>query len=69
MLQGRPALTVVPSKPERLLIVREVAEQLGVCTATVYTLCRDRKLEHVRVANAIRIAPRALSDLIARGGK
>jgi len=65
VLQGRPALTVVPSVPERLLTVREVAERLGVCTATVYSLCRDGKLEHVRIANAIRITPSALAALIA----
>ena len=66
MLQGRPALTVVPSVPERLLTVRAVAERLGVCTATVYSLCRDGKLDHVRIANAIRITPSALAALIAR---
>jgi len=49
-----------------LLTVREVAERLGVCTATVYALCRDGKLEHVRIANAIRITPSALAALIAR---
>ena len=68
MLQGRPALTVVPALEQRLLTVREVATQLGVCTATIYTLCAEGKLEHVRVGNAIRVAPRALSAFIARRG-
>jgi excisionase family DNA binding protein len=38
-----------------LLSVRQVAAQLGVCTATVYALCASGALPHVRVLNAIRI--------------
>ncbi|MCC6900969.1 MAG: helix-turn-helix domain-containing protein [Polyangiaceae bacterium] len=68
VLQGRPTLTVVPALEQRLLTVREVAAQLGVCTATIYTLCAAGKLEHVRVGNAIRVAPRALGAFIARRG-
>jgi len=45
-----------------LLSVRQVAGQLGVCTATVYALCANGELRHVRVLNAIRVAP---SDLEA----
>ncbi len=66
MLQGRPALSAVPVPEQRLLTVREVAARLVVSTATIYALCQAGKLEHVRVANAIRVAPRALSDFIAR---
>jgi excisionase family DNA binding protein len=40
-----------------LLTVRQVAERLGVCTATVYTLVERGELKHVRVSNAIRVAP------------
>ena len=38
----------------QLLRVFEVAEQLGVCNATVYRLCENGELPHVRttVANA-----------------
>ena len=39
-----------------LLSVRQVAAQLGVCTATVYALCARGELPHVRVLNAIRVA-------------
>jgi len=40
---------------ERLLTVKEAAERLRVCTATVYGLCKGGKLGHVRVGNSIRI--------------
>ncbi|HVP66369.1 MAG TPA: helix-turn-helix domain-containing protein [Anaeromyxobacteraceae bacterium] len=42
---------------ERLLTVREVAARLQVSTATVYRLCGEGKLPHVRVSNSIRISP------------
>jgi len=42
---------------DRLLTVREVAAFLSVSTRTVYVLCDEGKLAHVRVANAIRIEP------------
>ncbi len=45
-----------------LLSVREAAARLGVCAATIYTLCERGELAHVRVLNAIRIAA---SDLVA----
>jgi excisionase family DNA binding protein len=45
-----------------LLSVNEVARRLGVATATVYGLCADGRLTHVRILNLIRIAP---SDLAA----
>jgi excisionase family DNA binding protein len=38
-----------------LLSVRQVAQLLGVCPATVYALCEQRKLPHFRVLNDIRI--------------
>jgi excisionase family DNA binding protein len=47
---------------ERLLSVRQVAARFGVSTSTVYNLCREGKLVHVRVSNTIRVAPEALED-------
>jgi excisionase family DNA binding protein len=55
----------VPS--ERLLSVREVAARLGVSTSTIYALCQKGRLPHVRVSNAIRVAPKALEDLMPGG--
>jgi excisionase family DNA binding protein len=49
---------------DRLLTVRRVADRLGFCTATVYKLVDRSELAHVRVANAIRIAPADLADFI-----
>ncbi len=47
-----------------LLTVREVAAYLRVSTATVYELCARGKLRHVRVLNAIRVAPGDLHALL-----
>jgi excisionase family DNA binding protein len=49
-----------------LLSVREIAARLGVSTATVYRLCERAELSHVRVSNAIRVAPADLIEFIAR---
>jgi len=46
------------------LSVREVALRLGVCTATIYALCAQGRLAHVRVLNAIRVAPSDLEQFI-----
>ena len=51
--------------PDRLLSVKQVAEHLGVTTATVYGLCAHGRLAHVRILNVIRIAPGDLSNFIA----
>jgi len=48
----------------RLLTVREVAERLAVCTATVYALCERGEIRHLRVSNAIRIHPDDLEAFI-----
>ena len=71
---SRPRVTprlqsqIVKSIPsERLLSVRQVAARLGVCTSTVYNLCREGRLAHVRVSNAIRFAPDALAELVGSG--
>jgi len=49
---------------EPLLSVKQVAEQLGIATATVYGLCADGRLAHVRVLSVIRIAPSDLAVFI-----
>jgi len=46
-----------------LLTVRQVAAFLRVSTRTVYAMCAEGRLGHVRVMNAIRIAPAALVAL------
>lgn len=45
--------------------VREVAERLAVCTATVYALRERGEIRHLRVSNAIRIHPDDLEAFIA----
>jgi len=49
----------------RLLPVKEVAQQLGVCNATVYRLVEAGELPHVRIVNSIRIRPDDLEAFIA----
>ena len=49
----------------RLLTVREVAEQLGLCAATVYRLCESGELPHVRIVQSIRIRPADLEGFLA----
>jgi excisionase family DNA binding protein len=48
-----------------MLGVREVAERLRVCTATVYKLCASGALEHVRIVNSIRVREDALAGFVA----
>jgi excisionase family DNA binding protein len=50
----------------RMLGVREVAERLRVCTATVYALCASGALEHVQVLNSIRVPEVALAAFVTR---
>jgi excisionase family DNA binding protein len=38
------------------LTVKEVAAILRISTATVYSLCAQGKLVHIRVSNSIRVA-------------
>jgi hypothetical protein len=57
-------LRVVDGGRDALLTVREVAARLGVCTATVYTLCERGLVRHARVLNAIRVAPADLAVFI-----
>ena len=57
LMDGATSPRVAP----RLLKVGEVAERLGVSTATVYALCKRGALQHVRVANSIRVSEAALT--------
>jgi excisionase family DNA binding protein len=50
---------------EQLLTVREVAQLLGVCRATVYKWAATRVLPHVRIVNVIRVRGKDLDALIA----
>jgi len=52
----------------RMLTVAEVAGRLAVCKATVYRLCAEGALAHVRILDAIRVAVGDLEAFVARGG-
>ena len=58
-------LRVVNGAKGHLLTVRAVAGRLGVSTATVYKLAAQGCLPHIRVSNAIRVAPGDLDEFIA----
>jgi excisionase family DNA binding protein len=47
-----------------LLTAKQVAARLGVSAATAYGLCERRELDHVRVANAIRVSPETLEAFL-----
>ncbi len=61
----RAQLHAIQGGASRLLTVREVAERLAVSTASIYTLCERGELPHVRISNAIRIAPADLAAFLA----
>lgn len=50
-----PKRRATPQLQDQVLTVREAAERLRVCTATIYRLCATGRLPHIRVSNAIRI--------------
>jgi excisionase family DNA binding protein len=52
--------------PEKLLTIREVAERLGVCRATVYAMVERGALPAVRIGSAVRVHPADLQALVAR---
>ena len=66
LLQGSRRLDVVAGGrgAGALLTVRDVAARLGVCTATVYQLVGEGHLPHVRVLNAVRVAPGDMTAFI-----
>jgi excisionase family DNA binding protein len=49
---------------EQLLTVRQVAQLLGVCTATVYKWAADGALPHIRFVNVIRVRPEDLTRFV-----
>ena len=57
-------LPAAPPRPVKLLTVRDVARTLRVSTATVYRLCDDGELPHLRVANAIRVCLEDLEEYV-----
>jgi excisionase family DNA binding protein len=50
---------------EHLLTVRQVAQLLGVCTATVYKWAAYGALPHVRIVNLVRVRPEDLKIFLA----
>jgi excisionase family DNA binding protein len=52
---------------DRLLRASEVADRLGVSTATVYKLCKSGDLPHVRIVDSIRVRPADLAKFLCRG--
>jgi excisionase family DNA binding protein len=48
------------------MTVRQVAERLGVCRSTVYQLCDQGELRHVRVSNSVRVPVQALTEYVGR---
>jgi excisionase family DNA binding protein len=52
---------------ERLLTVVEVANVLNVATATVYKLCAQGKLPHIRVLSVLRFEVQAVRGIIREG--
>jgi excisionase family DNA binding protein len=62
---GRAGLRLHRGGEEYLLTVAEVADRLGVSTATIYKLCDRGDLVHIRVLNTTRIAPAALAAYLA----
>jgi len=61
----RAPLRALEGGAGRLLTVREAAERLAVSAFTVYGLCDRGELPHIRISNAIRIAPAALAEYLA----
>jgi excisionase family DNA binding protein len=60
-----PPLRVLDGGRDRLLSVRQVAERLGVCTRTIYELIDRGELPHIRISNAIRVAPADVAAYVA----
>jgi excisionase family DNA binding protein len=50
---------------EPLLSVKEVARQLRIATATVYGLCAEGRLAHVRILNVIRVSKSDLKAFVS----
>src|SRR5690349_7390283 len=61
-VNGAPA--VRDAQSGKLLRVTEVAGRLGISRATVYRICREGRLGHVRISNAIRVPELALETYL-----
>jgi excisionase family DNA binding protein len=57
-----------PGGTGELFTVRQVAELVGVCAATVYKWAADGVLPHVRIVNVTRIRRKDLDRLISAHG-
>jgi excisionase family DNA binding protein len=66
LVQGAPRdrLRVPKVATARLLTVREAAATLRVRPVTIYRLCAQGKLRHIRVSNALRIDSSDLEALL-----
>jgi excisionase family DNA binding protein len=66
LVQGasRGCFKAVKAYPAPLLTVREAAVRIRVSPVTVYRLCAEGKLRHVRVSNALRIAEEDLEGYL-----
>ncbi len=65
---GAPVVrSVVRPVGSPMLTVREVAEELAVCWATVYALLEPGERERVWVGRSIRIPAASLEALLVRG--
>jgi excisionase family DNA binding protein len=65
----KPALRAFVGGLGRALTVQEVADRLGVSTATVYKLCISGALPSFRVSTSIRIRVADLDAYVARGSR
>jgi excisionase family DNA binding protein len=64
LLSPAPPVPPAATAAGRLLTVREVAERLSLCRATVYRLCECGELPHIRLSNAIRVKEEALEQFL-----
>ena len=66
LLDARAPDPEVRHQLQPLLSVRQTAEFLGVCAATVYRMCEQGELPHFRVRNAIRVPMVGLKAYLGR---
>jgi excisionase family DNA binding protein len=66
LVQGAPRgrLRALKVSPAPVLNVREAAAKLRVSPATIYRLCAEGKLRHVRVSNALRMTEEDLEGYL-----